>query len=67
MSSAESNDAQTTPERTVDGAEAAAPIPDPPKAGDAFLCPNGCGPMLRRRCKLSCQRCGYYDSCSDFC
>lgn len=39
---------------------------EPIRSGE-FLCPNGCGPMLRRRCKLSCQRCGYYDSCSDFC
>ncbi|MEQ8277299.1 MAG: hypothetical protein RMA76_02090 [Deltaproteobacteria bacterium] len=64
MTAAESTaprEPQTAPAEDVE-----APA-DPPAAEGAFHCPNGCGPMLRRRCKLSCQRCGYYDSCSDFC
>jgi hypothetical protein len=31
-----------------------------------FICPNCDARMLDRGCKLICQRCGYYMSCSDF-
>lgn len=32
-----------------------------------FPCPNGCGSLTQRKCKLHCEACGYFDSCADFC
>jgi len=34
--------------------------------GAARFCPNCSAELQEHRCKLSCPRCGFYLSCSDF-
>lgn len=36
------------------------------EAHHQVYCPNCCDRLVGHRCKLVCQRCGYYLSCADY-
>jgi len=48
-----------------DGVEASGPVPTQQQE-PMLLCPRCAARLCARQCKLVCERCGYYMSCSDF-
>jgi len=40
--------------------------PEAPALTASSFCPNCAAQLKEHRCKLSCPRCGFYLSCSDF-
>jgi len=42
------------------------PVKTAPISNPASFCPNCSAQLKEHRCKLSCPRCGFYLSCSDF-
>lgn len=40
--------------------------PEPPAEPAMLYCPVCDSRLIQRKCKLLCERCGYYMSCADF-
>ncbi len=40
--------------------------PDPPADEPMLICPRCDERLISRKCKLICERCGYYMSCADY-